>query len=100
PDFASSAYSDPSAAPTKTLPSTTEGTPKAVVTPGNPNAHFSFSFGTVWPVSPALCAAWNRVLAGSAQPFQFPAAAARCGVAEHLADGGIECESAVPRNFA
>src|SRR5438034_11140463 len=100
PDFASSEYTDPSAAPTKTLPSTTEATPNAVVTPTNPNAHFSFNFGVVCRVSPACRAGWNRVLAGSAQPFQLPVPEARCGAAEHLADGGIGFESVVPRDFA
>src|SRR5439155_25933351 len=84
----------------KSVPSTTEATPNAVVTPGNPNAHSSFSFAVVCRVRPACRAGWNRVFAASAQPFQLPVAEARCGAAEHLADGDIGFKTAVPRDFA
>src|SRR5512138_428607 len=40
-------------------------------TPGSPNAHFSFSFGTSVADSPAAAADWNRVLRRSPpHPFQ------------------------------
>src|SRR6516162_969911 len=77
-----------------------DGTPNAVVTPGNPNAHFNFSCGVVCFVSPACLPGWKRVFAGSAHPFQFPAPVEWAGVPEHFADAGIGCESAVPRDFA
>src|SRR5215831_5294648 len=80
------------------------GVPNAVVTPGNPNAHFSFSFGVVSAVSPARGADWNRVFAASAQPFQsdpFELAVADAGrEEEHFAEAGIVCDSALPMVFA
>src|SRR5438093_3988114 len=59
------------------------GTPKPVMTPGNPKAHLTFSFGVVWLVKPAAAAGWKRVLPASAQPFQLPVV--RCGVPVHCA---------------
>src|SRR3954449_3698139 len=38
------------------------GCDHAEVASGNPNAHFSDSFGTCAAVSPACCVDWNRVL--------------------------------------
>src|SRR5271165_1912105 len=48
-----------------------DGCPNTDFAPGNPNAHFSLSWGTWAAVSPAVFSDWNRVLEVSTpQPFQ------------------------------
>jgi hypothetical protein len=75
-----------------------------VVTPGNPNAHFSLSIGVVSLVSPARWTDWNRVFSGFDQPFQLgPLETALAGARVdegHFAVAGIVCESALPMVFA
>src|SRR5215471_11658952 len=64
----------PLSLPTNTLPATTVGCDAEVSPVGNPNAHFSFRFGTCAAVRPAPRAGWKRVLALSIpQPFQVGA---------------------------
>src|SRR5579872_4516101 len=63
---ASSEYTNPVSTPRNTRPPTTDGCPQTALTPGNPKAHFSLSFGTSAAFNPVL----NRVLvASSPQPF-------------------------------
>src|SRR5437867_9296406 len=64
PVFASSAYTMPLWLPTNTRPPATVGSARAVTALGNPNAHFSVSFGTWSAVMPA--AGWNRMFVTSA----------------------------------
>ena len=52
PVAASSAYTNPVSAPTKTRPPTTDGCPYAELPFGKPNAHFSASLGTSAAVRP------------------------------------------------
>ena len=55
---------------TNRRPPATAGCARAARTPGNPNAHFNFSFGTSAAVNPPLLAGWNRAFATPApQPF-------------------------------
>ena len=55
---------------TNRRPPATAGWARAARTPGNPNAHFNFSFGTSAAVNPPLLAGWNRAFATPApQPF-------------------------------
>src|SRR5260221_13472134 len=61
PLFASSEYTVPFWLPTTTRPLATVGCDHADVASGNPNAHFSDSFGTCSAVNPACCADWNLV---------------------------------------
>src|SRR5579872_787438 len=56
PLFASSAYTVPFWLPTNTRPPATVGSARAVVAFGNPNAHFSVSFGTFSALRPAWSA--------------------------------------------
>ena len=68
-------------------PPATLGRLRAVAALGNPNAHFSVSFGTWSAVSPARSADWNRVLSRSGpHPPQVTAAAdaSKGGAAVHL----------------
>ena len=52
PVAASSEYTKPVSAPTKTRPPATVGCPYAELPIGKPNAHFSASFGVSAAVSP------------------------------------------------
>ena len=68
PLAASSEYTNPVSAPTKTRPPATVGCPYAELPFGKPNAHFSASFGTSAAVRPG--AVWKRELPLSTpQPF-------------------------------
>src|SRR5689334_23635903 len=80
PVFASSAYTVPFCAPTNTRPPTTVGCAYAEIVSGNPNAHFSFRFGTCAAAMPACSAGWKRLLVTSAlQPFHDGPASALNG---------------------
>ena len=58
--------------PTNTREPTTDTCDPDADTPGTPNAHFSFNFGTSDALSPAAAAGWNRVLRESTpHPFQL-----------------------------
>src|SRR6186713_2143265 len=62
----------PLSLPTKTRPDTIVGCELVVSPVGNPNAHFSFSFGTSAAVRRAAAAGWNReLLLSLPQPFQL-----------------------------
>ena len=66
---ASSEYTKPVSAPTNTRPPTTTGWPYAELPLGNPNAHFSASFGVSATVRPGDV--WKREFPASCpQPFQ------------------------------
>src|SRR6266550_1368227 len=72
PVFGLSAKTSPLSLDTKSRPPATTGCARAAMTPGNPNAHFSFSRGTSGAVMPPLSAGTYRVLATvPPQPFQF-----------------------------
>src|SRR6186713_555946 len=61
----------PLSLPTNTRPETIVGCELVVSPFGNPNAHFSFSFGTSAAVRRAAEAGWNReLLLSFPQPFQ------------------------------
>src|SRR5437773_12020959 len=63
PLAASSEYTVPFWLPTNSRPPATVGCDQADVASGNPNAHFSESFGTCAAVRPASFAGWKRVFA-------------------------------------
>src|SRR5215831_5983219 len=72
PVFGLSAKTSPLSLDTKSRPPTTTGCARAAMTPGNPNAHFSFRRGTSGAVMPPLSAGTYRVLVTvPPQPFQF-----------------------------
>src|SRR6516162_3849077 len=77
----------PLSLPTKTLPETIVGCELVVSPVGNPNDHFSLSFGTSPAVRRAAAAGWNRVLLLSLpHPFQLALAAGSviAGFCAHL----------------
>src|SRR6185295_16784773 len=72
PVFALSANTSPLSLEMNTRPPATTGCARAAVTPGRPNAHFSFSRGTSGALSPPLSAGTKRVLVTvPPQPFQL-----------------------------
>src|SRR5215831_8148621 len=76
PLSALNAYTTPPGLPTKTRPPTIVACAFDCRSPGNPNAHFNFSFGTSAAVRPALFASVNRVFGVLAPPQPFHVAPA------------------------
>src|SRR5215831_11110845 len=93
PLSALSEYTTPPGLPTNTRRPTIVACAFDWRSPGKPNAHFNFSFGTSAAVSPALFASWNLVFAVLAppQPFHVGPALMSKGVAlrfaSHMAFG-------------
>src|SRR3954466_4741551 len=72
PVFALSANTSPLSLEMNTRPPATTGCARAAVTPGRPNAHFNFNFGTSGALRPPLSAGTKRVLVTvPPQPFQL-----------------------------
>jgi hypothetical protein len=64
PVVASSAKTSPLSLATKTREPTMTGCERAELTPGKPNAHFSFSRGTIAALKPPLAIDCERVFSG------------------------------------
>src|SRR5438477_2400397 len=72
PVLALSAKTSPLSLEMNRRPPTTTGCARAAVTPGSPNAHFSFRRGTSGALMPPLSAGTYRVFVTvPPQPFQF-----------------------------
>src|SRR5262247_2982047 len=98
PRLASSAYTSPLSLATKRRSPSTAGCDRAELTPAKPNAHFSFSFGTLVALRPPLACDWNRVLPTPApQPFHPASSIDACsGVGDALHLPTIDGGAAVP----
>jgi hypothetical protein len=94
----------PLALPTNIWSPMTVGCAKAEMSPSNPNAHFSFSFGTSAAVSFASAAGTNRELSRDGlHPFHdslvtSPSLTVRS--AQNASAPGPASGSSFPRNFA
>src|SRR5439155_12373457 len=91
PLAALSAYTPPPGLPTNTRPPTMVACAFDCRSPGNPNAHFSFSFGLSAGARPALRGSVNRVMDVLARPQPFHAGSGDAlNVA--VADAGLAAE--------